>query len=155
MDGEQIVRQTNLHWVTFVTSFFLVTLGLSALLADAVITGLPVAVFRVGLAFLAIGLLALAITFLEYATTEFAVTTHRVVAKRGFIRRDVTEIDIGKIEGVYLKQNVSGRVLGYGTVVFRGTGLGENPMAKIEDPIAFANAARAIMREYREWSDGR
>ena len=57
----------------------------------------------------------------------------------GFIRRETWEINASKIESVEVDQSIFGRLLGYGTVVVKGTGGGTTPMKLIADPIAFRN----------------
>lgn len=62
------------------------------------------------------------IAYIERYFTEFAVTNQGVLVKQGIIRRRVTRIAIGQIEGVFLTQSVLGRILNYGTIIVHGSG---------------------------------
>jgi uncharacterized membrane protein YdbT with pleckstrin-like domain len=85
-------------------------------------------------------LLDLILAFIDRRTTELAVTDRRVIVKTGLIRCDTIEINAGKIESVDIQQPVLGRLLNYGTVTVRGTGIGMNPMARVDDPLGLRAA---------------
>lgn len=68
-------------------------------------------------------------------TSEFAVTSRRVISKTGFIRRNITEILLTKIESVGVKQNILGRILGFGTIKITGTGGTHQKVSAITDPL--------------------
>lgn len=149
-DGEEIVAERRLHWIVYVPGVILLLMAVVGVL-------LATRGELSGIAQLVIGLLAflgctnLIAAFIRRRTTELAVTNLRVVAKRGLIRRDVIEIDLSKLEGFDLRQPVMGRLLGYGTLLFRGTGAGISPMTDVDDPVEFARAGRDMLRVYREW----
>lgn len=96
--------------------------------------------FIVGLAltpFYGIGLLIIISSYITYKTTEYAITNKKVLMKRGFIRRRTDELMLKKVEGVDVDQGIQGRILGYGNLVFQGTGgqlvtffMVPNPLAK-------------------------
>jgi len=77
--------------------------------------------------------------FLRY-TTEIAVTDKRVIYKRGFINRHTIEVNMDKVASVDVDQSILGRLLNYGTVTVRGTGLSFEPLRRIESPLALRNA---------------
>jgi hypothetical protein len=99
----------------------------------------PVIRFSI-LALFLIGLYLFAHMMIIKATTEIAVTTERMIYKRGLIARHVGELDIDRIEGVSVYQGVFGRILGYGSVMIRGMGVGEVLLPPIEAPIEFRKA---------------
>ena len=82
-------------------------------------------------------------------TTEVSVTNRRFVFKRGFIRRRTDEFSTARIEGVNLAQGFWGRILNFGTLHIRGSGIGEVDLPTIRKPLEFrramvdANATRA------------
>lgn len=84
------------------------------------------------------------------ATTEIAVTTDRLVLKEGVIARHVDEMNIDRIESVHVTQSVIGRLLGYGTVMVRGMGVGEILLPPVSKPIVMRNA----IEKAREVSGG-
>ena len=55
-------------------------------------------------------------------STEVAVSNKRVLIKSGFINRKSIEVLLPKIESIGVDESGLGRVLGYGSVVVRGTG---------------------------------
>jgi Bacterial PH domain len=73
-------------------------------------------------------------------TTEIAVTNQRVILKRGLIRRDTIEINMPKVESVDIRQSIFGRLLGYGTVIVRGTGGSFNPLTYVSQPLPLRRA---------------
>jgi len=87
-----------------------------------------------------IGLIFLGIAWIRMRTTELAVTNRRVIAKFGLIRRDTIEIQVSRIESVQVQQSVSGRLLGFGTIVFSGAGTPQVSIPQIADPMSFRKA---------------
>jgi hypothetical protein len=74
------------------------------------------------------------------ATTEIAVTTERLIYKKGLIARHVGELNVDRIEGVSVRQDMLARMFGYGRVCVRGMGVGEVLLPPIEQPIEFKKA---------------
>ena len=87
-----------------------------------------------------VGLIFLGIAWIRMRTTELAVTNRRVIAKFGLIRRDTIEIQVSRIESVQVHQSVSGRLLGFGTIVFSGAGTPQVSIPQIADPMSFRKA---------------
>lgn len=87
-----------------------------------------------------LGLLFWLAAWIRMRTTELAVTNRRVVAKFGLIQRDTIEIQVGKIESVQVQQSVTGRILGFGTVVFSGAGTPQVKIEDLADPLGFRSA---------------
>ncbi|OOS01001.1 hypothetical protein B0186_05050 [Canicola haemoglobinophilus] len=86
-----------------------------------------------------IGLLFLIISFINVKTTELALTNKRIIAKFGFIRRSTVELRLEKIESIGVHQGVLGRMLGFGSVIVRGTGGTGAPIPFISNPLEFRN----------------
>ena len=63
-----------------------------------------------------------------------------MIYKTGLISRYVGEISVNRIEGVNVLQSIMGRLLGYGTIIVRGMGVGEVRLPPIADPITFRRA---------------
>jgi len=74
---------------------------------------------------------------LRYLTSELALTNRRVVAKYGFVTLRTQEIRLEKIESVSVHQDISGRLLNYGSVIITGTGGSHDTMPDIPDPVVF------------------
>jgi uncharacterized membrane protein YdbT with pleckstrin-like domain len=138
--GETIVYSTKLHWRVYIQAILLV-------IACIIITGAAVATndnqgisLAFGIAAVIFALLALSAglrAFIRRATTELAVTDHRVIYKSGLLSRHTIEMNRDKVESVDVDQSLLGRILGYGTVVVRGTGGSLEPIRNISDPLSF------------------
>lgn len=79
------------------------------------------------------------------ATTEIAITSERLIYKKGLIARQIGELNIDRIEGVSVRQDVVARLCGYGRVCIRGMGVGEVLLPPIEAPIAFRRAIQEAL----------
>lgn len=74
-----------------------------------------------GLAFLgAVALVAGGI--IRRLATEVAVSNRRVLIKTGLFSRRSVEVLLPKVESIGVDESLFGRMLGYGTVIVRGTG---------------------------------
>jgi hypothetical protein len=52
-------------------------------------------------------------------------------------------MNISKVESVDVNQSILGRILGYGTIIVRGTGGSLEPMRRIADPLSFRSRITA------------
>jgi len=143
--GETIQYQTKLHWIVmlwhvviaavfellamtlFVTSFSRPS-GAKAMPSRSAVYVAALICFLVGAALLCIGLL-------KRNVTEMAVTNKRVIVKTGLTERRTTEILLSRIESVVVDEPAMGRILGYGTVIVRGTGGTPEIFEKIQHPL--------------------
>jgi uncharacterized membrane protein YdbT with pleckstrin-like domain len=76
----------------------------------------------------------------QRATSEFAVTNRRVIIKIGLVSRRTVEVKLDKIESIGVEQSILGRILGYGTIVVRGTGGTYETFRAIARPLEFRRA---------------
>lgn len=128
--GERVMHTGGLHWVIFVPALILAGVGLSF------VKTAPMA----GLAFGALAVLGAIRAGVAYWTTEIAITDRRFVLKRGLISRDTIEINNRQLEAVDLLQPVVGRMLGYGTLLVRGSGQSTAKVEWLADPVGFRNS---------------
>ena len=146
--GETVLYLGSLHWIIFVPSSLTLGAGILGgilLVHDQNDTNLDLSVVRI----LLIGLDAVIVFYslvtlfgavIRDATTEIVVTDRRVIYKRGLIWRHTIEMNMSKIETVDVAQGILGRVLGFGTVLVRGTGAGLEPLSRIAEPLALRSA---------------
>ena len=145
--GESIQYQTKLHWIvmvghvaiasvfellaiTFLVASFSSSAGAKAMPSrDSIYLGALIC-FLVGGTLFCIGLL-------KRSVTEMAVTNKRVIVKSGLVDRRTTEILLSRIESVVVDEPALGRILGYGTVIVRGTGGTPEVFQKIQNPLKF------------------
>lgn len=116
--GEKILAVGKFHW-----TYMLVSL-LWLLLAGWAIIGIVIFIKR----------------WMYEVTTEVAVTNRRFVFKRGFISRHTDEFSTARIEGVNLTQGFWGRMLNFGHLHIRGSGIGEVDLPPIANPLEFRRA---------------
>ena len=69
--------------------------------------------------------------------TEMAVTNKRVLIKTGMASRRTLDLMLNRVESIGVEETVMGRLLGYGTVVLRGTGGTPEPFFQIAHPQEF------------------
>ena len=69
--------------------------------------------------------------------TEMAVTNKRVIVKSGLANRRTIELLLSRIEGIAVEEPALGRLLGYGTVIVRGTGGTPEVFPQIARPLEF------------------
>src|SRR5215469_1609497 len=100
-------------------------------------SSIPMAVYLFAfLCFVISGTLFL-VGFLKRKATEMAVTNKRVIVKTGIAERRTVEILLSRIESVAVDEPALGRLLGYGTVIVRGTGGTPETFEKIYHPLEF------------------
>jgi uncharacterized membrane protein YdbT with pleckstrin-like domain len=143
--GETVREVARLHWVTFSRAIVLLLAAVCVLLValsygdhDQQQAGLYVAL---GLG--AIGVLLWIAAMLQRVGVEMVVTDRRVIYKRGVLHRYTIEMNVSKIETVDVVQGFWGRMLGYGTILIRGTGSGFEPLRKVAKPLALRSAITA------------
>ena len=138
--GESALYRTGLHWIVLVWPMFWAlsfgVLGLAFLVISvSVRVNPPGSAAIAGLVLLGLGATAAIIGFLRRAATEMAVTNKRVVVKTGVLSRRTYEILLSKIESIHVEEGLLGRMLGYGSVVVRGTGGTPEPFRQIAHPL--------------------
>jgi uncharacterized membrane protein YdbT with pleckstrin-like domain len=136
--GETVVHATRLHPVIFFSAIVWFVIALVVLIVALDLQG----DLRIGgeavAAICAIFCLASGIPALIHrASTELAVTDRRVIYKSGVFSRHTLEMNRSKVESVDVDQSLLGRVLGFGTIVVRGTGGSLEPIRMISDPLTF------------------
>ena len=137
--GETVVYTTHLHWLIFLSAIVLSLIGLAMLVGSSTTSSNFISdAFRAGAAFLA--LIALAFWLrgaIRRATTELAITDRRVIYKSGLLSRHTLEMNRTKVESIDVEQSIAGRILGFGTIIMRGTGGSLEPIRQIADPLTF------------------
>lgn len=143
--GETVEYRTRLHWV--VMKWPALAGVAAALLALGLLGGSismiggksgnsgTVAVAGLFLVLAAGGCFAVGIILRN--ATELAVTTKRVMVKTGVFERKTFEMPLSRVESVSVEQPMMGRMLGYGTVVVRGTGGTPETFEMVGNPLEF------------------
>jgi hypothetical protein len=103
-EGEHLIYVARFHWLCSVSAW------LNAILFSW---------------FFGYGLQSLLNFVIRKASTEIAITDRRVIFKRGWADLHTDQVNIDRIEGSVVNQTMMGRILDYGQVIVRGTGIGE------------------------------
>ena len=137
MPGERLIQATRVHPLVMVPSAVIASGGFLFGAAGLAVGGPGYVVGMVGLltSFVAA---FLALTYLiEHLTTEFSCTDRRIVIKSGFLTTRVREMPLSKVEALLIERSLFGKMLGYGTVIFKGSGGTRRTCGCIEDPSEF------------------
>jgi uncharacterized membrane protein YdbT with pleckstrin-like domain len=140
--GETVRVVGRLHWLIYANAVLLLVIALAIALLAAELTD-PTQrqlVLLVALVVAVLGGLVFLGAWIRRKSTEIVVTDRRVIYKRGFIARRTVEMNISKVETVDVEQSIAGRLLGYGTVLIRGTGESLEPLRHVEAPLTIRNA---------------
>ena len=144
--GETVQYETRLHWIVMLghglIAAILTIIGVGLLFApwssvkvgEASITG-PLR--WAGAASLVVGAILFGIGLVRRNATEMAVTNKRVIVKSGLADRRTIELLLARIESIAVEEPALGRLLGYGTVIVRGTGGTPEVFPQIARPLEF------------------
>ena len=145
--GETIQYQTKLHWIVMLghtlIAAVLALIGAALLIApwNSVSNGATASATPVlrwaGVGCLVIAAIFFAVGLVRRNATEMGLTNKRVIVKTGLANRRTIELLLSRIESVVIEEPAMGRVLGYGTVIIRGTGGTPEVFEKIAHPLEF------------------
>lgn len=143
--GETVQYETRLHWIVMLghmlIAAILMLIGAGLLIGPWSLAkkgeASPGAMRWVGVAFVVGAVISFGIGFLRRNATEMAVTNRRVIVKSGLANRRTIELLLLRIESIAVEEPAIGRLLGYGTVVVRGTGGTPEVFEKISRPLEF------------------
>ena len=141
---EKIVYKTRLHKIIFFYPVLWVAIAITASIL------IKVEEWQLGVTatFAALSLLHGFAVFIKYISSEFAVTDQRLMVKTGLIRRNTFELFLKRLEGVQVDQSITGRILGFGTIVASGTGGLQDCFAMISSPLKFRGYIQKCAAEY-------
>jgi uncharacterized membrane protein YdbT with pleckstrin-like domain len=132
--GERMVRRSRPHWILFGGPLLV---ALAGVVLGAVLQITRQDYWYAGAAVVGLALLLAIGPALRYLSTEFAITDKRVIARLGLLQRRSLETLLSKIEAIEVEQDLTGRLLGYGTLVIVGTGGTRESIPRIPAPLEF------------------
>jgi uncharacterized membrane protein YdbT with pleckstrin-like domain len=138
--GERVIAIGKLHWIIYAGAIALLLLAAVLAILSSAFPGSRTVVLTAAAVALVLALALGAKEWFDQWITEIAVTNLRVIYKIGFIRRRTSEMNMEKVESVVVNQPILGRILGYGSIHIRGTGVGIEDLHRIASPIALRNA---------------
>jgi len=134
--GESVLYSTRLHWRSHLPAVFFLAIAIGCAVASAEVeNSLPI--LAAAAVFLVLAAASWIPAAIRRSSSEFVVTDRRVILKRGLFGRHTIEMNRTKIESVDVDQSLMGRIMGYGTVVVRGSGGGLEPIRNIAHPMRF------------------
>lgn len=153
--GEKIVYSAELHWIVYHFGITTTIIGglfkhygdylVRYLLGDKIADMVSKPLTYVALVIIAVGALHLFFGFIRQISTELVITNKRVIAKHGLISITTFEVMLGRVEGANIDQTIIGRLLGFGTVMVKGTGGGISPIDHVANPQRFHDELMKMM----------
>ena len=155
--GETLLYRTRHHWLVLLGP---VVGGLSllvpgfALLLEAIVTrdsaGLvvgnstisPKVMTMIGAILVVAAIITFSYGVAKRNATEMAVTNRRVLIKTGMASRRTLDLMLSRVESIGVEESAAGRMLGYGSVIVRGTGGTPEPFLMIAHPQEFRRAVQ-------------
>ena len=92
-----------------------------------------------------VGTAFLLAAYIRQTSTELAVTNRRIIAKYCFISLTTFEIMITRVTGANFEQTVTGRLLGYGTILVHGAGGEISPIELVAHPQEYHRALMGVL----------
>jgi uncharacterized membrane protein YdbT with pleckstrin-like domain len=137
---EKLLYETRLSWVVLFWPVIvpsLILLGIGGYLVYHYAHADSNNMKEIGVGLIVVAALVFGIGLTKRNATEMAVTNKRVLIKQGVFGRRTLEILLQKIESIAVEESMSGRILGFGTVIVRGTGGTPEPFKKMAHPLEF------------------
>ena len=157
--GESVQYETRLHWIVMLGHAVIAILLALAAIAIPILwaslatktkgSSVPTLAYLVALACILIGGALFCVGMLRRNATEMAVTSKRVIVKTGIAHRRTLEILLSQIESIAVDEPALGRLLGYGTVIVKGTGETPEEFEKISHPLEFREQ---VQRQIAGWA---
>lgn len=138
LKGEKIIYKTGVHWIVFTLPASIFILGIIFYELQFYLRNIAVLLFVIALV---LGWMSFSIYFFS----EFAVTNQRVLVKRGMLTQTIMEITFNKIESIQVKQDITGRLFGYGDIDIVGVGSTDDHITQITMPYEFRKAVLEVM----------
>jgi Bacterial PH domain len=150
--GETLLYETRHHWIVLIGPLLIaIVLGLPGLWLlyevaakrpelqeySSRVPGGDTTALVVGAVLVIVALGHLAWGMAKRNATEMAVTNRRVLIKTGMGSRRTLDMMLSRVESIGVEETMWGRIVGYGSVIVRGTGGTPEPFVKIAHPQEF------------------
>jgi uncharacterized membrane protein YdbT with pleckstrin-like domain len=155
--GETLLYETRHHWFVLLgpllLSLFLLAVAIGLLVESlqarnnhgvaAGASGTEIQAMKIGAAVLVlIAVAAFGYGLTKRNATEMAVTNRRVLIKTGLGSRRTLDLMLTRVESIGVEETFCGRMLGYGSVVVRGTGGTPESFMMIAHPQEFRRSVQ-------------
>lgn len=135
--GETVMYRTTLHWVVFAPPVGYAMLAFFSFLLHPLL----------GVIFTGVFFVCLMMSLAKYFTTEIILTDRRVLHTKGWLRKDVSEILLPKIESIDVQQDMLARLLMYGKITLIGTGGTHRAFTDIRNALTLRHHLHALIEE--------
>ena len=155
--GETLLYETRHHWMVLLgpllMSLVLAVLGVGCfaeVIAAKEGKGVAVGISAIGVhAMEVVGVLVIVAAIATFAygvakrnATEMAVTNRRVLIKTGMGSRRTLDLMLTRVESIGVEETFLGRMLGFGSVIVRGTGGTPESFLLISHPQEFRRSVQ-------------
>ena len=145
IEGEAVLYRARLHWIVLLWPVLIgAPIGIAGIgfLVGGVYhsarwSGFSGAMGVVGFLLFLGAIVLIGGGIVRRNATEIAVTNRRVLIKTGIVNRRTLELLLVRIESIGVDETPLGRMLGYGTVILRGTGGTPERFDRIAMPLEF------------------
>lgn len=138
MPGEHLIAVSRVHPMVMLAPGIVAAFGLLlSLIGIAVGKERGIAIAFVGFSTAIIAGIGVLVLLIERLTTEFSCTDRRILIKSGLLTTSLREMPLGKVEALLMQQGLFGKIFGYGTLVFKGSGGTRRTCKSMELPFDF------------------
>jgi len=155
LPDERIIYAATLHWIMYLQGLAITIAGgimgyfslpiLTILFGAHLGEQFSKSVSAVAMIIVLAGAALILGAYVRQTSTEIVITNKRLIAKYGFIARATFEILISRITGANFDQTVTGRLLGFGTILVHGAGGEISPIDQVENPQLFYRALVSVL----------
>ena len=160
IEGETIIYETRLHWIVLVVPLLLgFIFGVAGLAVFVQAAGTNLSgksemsgalLDAMGATLLFVAVVCIGRGILKRNATEMTVTNKRVFVKVGLAARRTIELLLSRVESIGVEESVTGRMLGYGTVIVHGTGGTPEIFNMIAHPLEFRTQVQQQIEKSQE-----
>ena len=137
---EKILYQATLSRAIYINPVSMLMAGVAATYITIHVHSIEISMILVGPIVTVVALFAIAGAWWRRTFTDIVVTNKRLIYKTGFVRRQTLEMFVGRIETIFVKQSMLGRILNYGSVDAKGAGQTIDRMNFVDAPINLRNS---------------
>lgn len=140
--GEEIRYRARIHIFLFLQPVILLSIGYMCYIDSIMVT------LYLGITLLFLGLVSLVQRVFVKVGSVYAVTNRRVIIKTGVISRRTVELVLAKCKGIQIRQDVLGRIFGYGSIMVT-TGGTTNRYYYVANPFQFKRTINEQIDSFR------
>jgi hypothetical protein len=134
--GEEIIFNGKLHWFIMIPHLIVVFLFAMTIIPAVLVDAVGWFFCCSGPCLLFGGAAAID-AFAKFITTEMVITNQRFITVSGLVNRTHFDMQLNRIEGIWVNRPMIGNVLDYGTLILSGPSGGQHKFALLQSPQQF------------------